>query len=89
MINTPYGMDIIPEGKITLERTTGDISFDRCDAAELFVNTSTGDVLGTLLTPKIFIAKTTTGKIELPDTTTGGICKITTTTGDIIIDIAE
>ena len=74
---------------MTLTRTTGDVTFDRSDASELYVDTSTGDVTGTFLTSKIFITNTTTGKIDVPETTEGGVCKINTTTGKIIIDIAE
>ena len=60
--------------------------FDRCDAAELSITTDTGDVKGTLLSDKVFIARTDTGRVHVPETTNGGKCKITTSTGDIIFE---
>ena len=81
--------NLIATRKITIERSTGDISFDRCDASELEVKTSTGDVIGTLLTEKVFITRSSSGKIDVPETITGGKCKVTTSTGDIKIKIAE
>jgi len=70
------------------QRSTGDVRFDGCDAAELFVKTDTGDVTGTLLSEKIFIVGTDTGNIDVPKTVTGGRCEITTDTGDIKIAIS-
>ena len=80
--------NVLAEGQMTIERSTGDVSFDACDAAELFVKTSTGDVTGTLRSEKVFATGSTTGRIEVPETVTGGKCKITTTTGDIRIGIS-
>ncbi|MBQ1263512.1 MAG: DUF4097 family beta strand repeat protein [Oscillospiraceae bacterium] len=74
--------------KFFIERSTGDVSFKDSDAAEIFVKTDTGDVTGTLLTNKVFIAETDTGKIEVPNSVNGGRCEITTDTGDIKISIA-
>lgn len=80
---------MLAAGKITVERSTGDVRFEAADAAELFVKTATGDVSGTLLTEKIFFAESSTGSIRVPRTTTGGTCEITTSTGDILIEIAK
>ena len=80
---------LLAAGKISIERSTGDVRFDRADAAELFVKTSTGDVTGTLLSEKIFFAESSTGDVSVPHTTTGGTCEVTTSTGDIRIKIAE
>ena len=60
---------------------------DRSAPAELFVETDTGDVRGSLLTEKTFIVQTDTGSVDVPETTTGGKCEITTDTGDIEIEI--
>ena len=81
--------NVISTGKITIERSTGDVMLDRSDAAELFVTTTTGKVEGSLLTDKVFIAKTNTGRINVPSSITGGKCEITTKTGDIRISILE
>jgi hypothetical protein len=51
------------------------------------IETSTGSVKGTILTPKIFMIRSDTGKINVPETTTGGICRIRTSTGNISITI--
>ncbi len=72
---------------IDVESDTGDVFFKDSDAGEIKVNTSTGDVRGTLLTDKIFFTETSTGDIRVPKTSVGGICDIKTSTGDIRIEI--
>ncbi len=79
---------VIAEDVFSIERSTGDVNFDRCDASELEIETDTGKVTGSLLTSKVFIARSDTGKIDVPETTEGGKCKITTDTGRIQIEIA-
>lgn len=79
--------NMICREKLTVNRSTGDVTLNGCDAAELEIETNTGNVKGTLLSEKIFFVKTSTGKVEVPETMTGGKCKITTSTGDVIIQI--
>ncbi len=79
--------NVVATEKFFIVRDTGDVRFDNADAAEIFVETDTGDVTGSLLTDKVFIAKTDTGRVSLPNTVTGGRCEITTDTGDINIRI--
>lgn len=79
--------DVIAEERLTIKRTTGDISFDGCDAGELFIQTSTGNVEGSLLSEKIFIVDTDTGSKKVPSSTVGGKCEIKTDTGNIKISI--
>lgn len=79
--------NVVVSGKLSAERSTGDINFEGCDAAELFFKTSTGDVQGTLLSPKTFYTKTNTGEIDVPSPSTGGNCEISTSTGDIFVRI--
>ena len=81
--------DVIVSGPIRIERDTGSVRFDNCDAESIFVETDTGSVKGTLLTEKTFITKTDTGSIDVPRTTGGEICEIKTDTGDIRIEISE
>lgn len=81
--------NVIAAENFSIERTTGDVSFDGADAAEIFVETDTGDVVGTLLSEKVFITNTDTGKKEVPETLGGGKCKITTSTGNIRINLAK
>ena len=79
--------NVIAKDSITVKRDTGDVTFNKCDAAKLDILTDTGDVSGSLLSEKVFIYKTDTGDVNLPETESGGTCKITTDTGDIDIRI--
>ena len=80
---------VVATGRFSIERDTGDVELDCCDASEIFISTSTGEVEGTLLSEKVFVTKTDTGDVEVPRTTSGGICEITTDTGDIEIEIVR
>lgn len=77
--------NVIVTEKFSIERSTGDVKFDACDATEIWVKTDTGDVTGKLLSEKIFITQTSTGDVHVPKSTNGGKCEITTSTGDIYI----
>ena len=77
--------NVIATEKFSIERSTGDVKFDGCDATEIWVKTDTGDVTGKLLSEKIFITETSTGDVNVPKSTNGGKCEITTSTGDIHI----
>ncbi len=79
--------NVIAEEKFSIRRSTGNVKFDGSDAAEIIVKTDTGDVTGSLLTDKVFLAQTDTGHIDVPKTTDGGRCEIITDTGDIKIKI--
>lgn len=77
--------NVIAANRLSIVRSTGNVNFNGCDAAEIYVQTDTGDVTGSLLTDKVFITQTSTGRIDVPKTTTGGTCEIRTITGDIKI----
>ncbi|MBQ7565831.1 MAG: DUF4097 family beta strand repeat protein [Oscillospiraceae bacterium] len=79
--------DVAAAGTITIERSTGNVHMERCDAAELEIATDTGDVTGSLRSEKIFFAQSDTGDVNVPETTTGGKCRITTDTGEIWITV--
>ena len=81
--------NVIATGNFMIERSTGDVAMNRCDAVEICIMTDTGDVTGTVLSDKVFVAQTDTGCIQVPETTSGGKCKITTDTGDIKINITK
>ncbi len=81
--------NVVAEETFFIKRSTGNVKFDGSDAAEIFVETETGDVRGSLLSDKIFIAQTDTGSVDVPKTATGGKCEITTITGDINISIPD
>ena len=76
-------------GAVLIRASTGDVTLERADAAELDIETSTGHVGGTLLSEKVFIARSDTGRIDVPETTTGGRCKVVTDTGRIQLSIVE
>lgn len=79
----------VADDSISIRRSTGDVYFENSDAAEIFVNTSTGNVNGSLLSDKVFITETDTGRIKVPKTITGGRCEVVTDTGNIILSVNE
>lgn len=80
--------NVMVSAKLSVERSTGNITFADSDAAELFVKTSTGNVKGSLLTEKLFITHTGTGQIRVPNSApSGGRCEIKTDTGNIELTI--
>ena len=62
---------------------------DVCVLAEIYIETDTGSVSGTLLSDKVFLAETDTGRVSVPKTTHGGRCEITTDTGNIRIEVVQ
>lgn len=80
---------VLAVNTITAKRSTGDVTFDDADAAEIFVETSTGNVTGTLRSDKVFQTSTRTGDIRVPDSAAGGACSIKTSTGNIAITITK
>lgn len=82
-----YMKNVVAVGLISVERSTGDIRLEKCDAGELSLETDTGDVTGSLLSEKIFVARSDTGSVDVPDTVNGGKCRITTDTGSIRVTI--
>lgn len=81
--------NVIATEKLSIKRTTGDVTLTNCDAGEIYINVTTGSVTGSLLTEKVFTTKTTTGNIDVPNSNTGGKCEIKTTTGSIMITIGS
>ena len=81
--------NVTTRDKMKLESDTGSISLERCDAAELDIETDTGSISGTLLSEKIFNAKSGTGRVDVPESAFGGECKIKTDTGSITIRIEK
>ncbi len=79
--------NVIVENKFTAKTSTGHVRFTDCDAAEISIRTDTGKVSGTLLSEKVFHAKSDTGKIDVPKTITGGLCEIETDTGNISVKV--
>ena len=80
--------NVIASGTYILERTTGNVKFEACDAKDLYIKTSTGRVSGSLKSEKEFIAQSDTGRVDVPKTITGGRCEVTTDTGSIELTIS-
>ncbi len=81
--------NVLASEKFHIERDTGDVKFTDCDAAEIDIETSTGDVIGSFLVEKVVFASTDTGRVDVPKSTSGGRCEITTDTGDIKITVSK
>ncbi len=81
--------NVIADELFVIKSDTGDVVFDRSDAAEIFVQTDTGDVMGTLVSDKIFLTETDTGNVDVPKSATGGRCEVITNTGDIELRIDQ
>ena len=81
--------NVIAREKFNLERDTGKVKFNGCDAETIYVKTDTGSVTGSLLTDKVFVTDTDTGSVDVPKTITGGRCEITTDTGNIRLSIEQ
>lgn len=79
--------NVIATDTFSIERDTGDVTFIKCDAEEIYVETDTGDVTASFLTDKVVIYETDTGHVNVPRSTTGTRCEITTDTGDIKVTI--
>ena len=78
--------DVLCEGNAHVETVSGEIAFSRLDAANLDFVTSSGNVSGDLLSPKIFITETSSGIVEVPHSDqNAGTCNIRTVSGDIHI----
>lgn len=77
----------VADGSISVKRSTGNVCFEDSDASEIYVNTSTGNVKGSLLSDKVYITETDTGKVKVPRSVVGGRCEISTSTGDIILTV--
>lgn len=84
--------DVVIDDEMNIKTSTGGVRFERSDAKKIKVETSTGSIKGTLLTSKIFNAKSDTGSIRLPDTAdwdqAGGTFEAESDTGSIEIKIA-
>ena len=77
--------EVNASGIMTVERSTGNIRLEGSDAPELILRTSTGDITGSLLTEKVFDARSGTGRVDVPESSAGGICRINSSTGNIRI----
>lgn len=80
---------VVASGDFDIKTSTGNVRFDGADAANIKAKTSTGNIKGTLLSEKIFFAKTSTGKTDVPKSTSGGRCELETSTGNITVSVRK
>ena len=84
--------DVVVNDKMEIKTSTGDVKFERSDAKNIKVETSTGSIKGTLLTSKLFSAKSDTGSVKLPEMSAwdqnGGTFEAKSDTGSIDIKLA-
>lgn len=79
--------NVICTGDLRCESSTGDIRLTDVDGANLYLKASTGDILGTIRTEKVFVASSSTGDVSVPSGTAGGRCEASTSTGVIRLNI--
>ncbi len=74
--------------KAEIKTSSGNISFSGFDSQDIYIEASSGNVTGALLTGKLFDVRTTSGTSSYPDHfIEGGSCKIKTTSGNVKIEI--
>ena len=82
--------NVIASEKFSIQRDTGDVSFESCDAGEIFVKTDTGKISGTLRSEKDFSScRSDTGSVRVPATVSGGKCELISDTGNIRIEVLK
>ena len=79
--------DVICSGDMDLDTSIGDVKFEASDAVNIDVNSSTGNITGTLLTAKTFQCSSSTGSVHVPSGSGTGLFKAHTSTGNINITI--
>lgn len=79
---------VVIDGDASINTTSGDFEFSRCDAANIKILTVSGDVRGSFLTDKYFTTSTVSGDLRHPKSVSdAGVCDIKTTSGDVKITV--
>lgn len=79
---------VLTKGKTDIQAVSGDVELNSSDAGSFYVKTVSGSVGGSILSPKNFITKTTSGDFSIPASdTSAGAFEVTTTSGDVRISI--
>ena len=81
--------DVVMSEDIKIDVSTGNVKFSGMDTSGVVdIETSTGDVKGSILSGKTFDVRSDTGKIEIPEQTVGApLFKVRTDTGNIKITV--
>ncbi len=67
---------------LTVSTSSGSVKIEESDAGSIEIETMSGSVHCSFLTPKTYVTKTSSGSVSVPETT-GGECRITTSSGSI------
>ena len=78
---------VVADDVLSAQTASGSIRLDGCDAAALSLRTTSGNVTGSLLSDKVFLAESASGMVDIPRTVTGGPCEIVTSSGNIQLTI--
>ncbi len=78
---------VIADNVITCTDVSGDIQLRKCDAGSLKLTNISGDVNGTLLSEKTFVASTVSGNVYVPPISSDRQCVVTTVSGDILFSL--
>lgn len=82
--------DVVVSGHLKLETTSGSSALYGIDAKTLTLNSSSGDIFCTLLTPKHIVADTKSGDVLIPySDSSAELCEVSTNSGDIEIQTAK
>ncbi|GEM_PF-2098633 len=74
----------IAKEKLFVKSTSGNVSLESCDSKDIVIETTSGDVNGSLRSEKNFAATTKSGDTSLPDSRSSSqTCTVSTTSGDI------
>ncbi|MDD7162003.1 MAG: DUF4097 family beta strand repeat-containing protein, partial [Candidatus Ornithospirochaeta sp.] len=70
-----------------LSSPSGSVRLDKCDGGEIDIETTSGSVKGTLLSPKTFDAASVSGSVSVPSSKGKDECTIRTVSGSIDISL--
>ncbi len=80
---------VVSDDEIRASAVSGNVRLTGCDAHTLRLNTTSGNITGTILSPKNFSASSISGTIKIPPSEGVDTCDMRTTSGNISIDISE
>ncbi len=82
--------NVLAEKRLQAQSSSGSITLNRCDGGEVALESSSGDIRGSLLSDKLFEIETVSGNVACPPSVKdGGLCSITTASGSVSIQIEE
>ena len=76
-------------GELSASNTSGSVRLDNCDAANIYIRSTSGSVSGTLLSGKNFTADSSSGSVRVPASSGEGVCEVRTSSGSIRLEVRE